>query len=343
MASTVKTRLIINPVAANGKTAGRWPPIQELLQTQRLEFDYIFTERPGHATELARQAVAEGCTLIVAVGGEGTLNEVVNGLVSSEGTVPPSVVLGIIPSGTGTDFVRTLGIPRDCLQACQCLLRAETMAVDLGEVEYAPLGPAAGLRAEVPSLRSGQALKAEGSGQRLTSSHVSDQTGLPHRYFINVAGLGFDGEVAERVNRSSKALGGTIPYLTSLFITLVAYQNKHIELTIDGQTALRRLNSVIVSNGRYFGGGMCIAPHADLTDGLFDVIILGDLNKPELVQNLPKVYNGTHLTHPKVSEHRAREVRVVSQERMLIQADGELVGMAPATFRLLPQAIRVKI
>ena len=325
MASTVKTRLIINPVAANGKTAGRWPPIQELLQTQRLEFDYIFTERPGHATELARQAVAEGCTLIVAVGGEGTLNEVVNGLVSPEGTVPPDVVLGIIPSGTGTDFVRTLGIPRDCLQACQRLLRAETMAVDLGEVEYAPLGPAAD------------------SGQRLTSSHASDQTGLLHRYFINVAGLGFDGEVIERVNRSSKALGGTIPYLTNLFITLVTYQNKHIELTMDGQTVRRRLNSVIVSNGRYFGGGMCIAPHADLTDGLFDVIILGDLNKPELVQNLPKVYNGTHLTHPKVSEHRAREVRVVSQERMLIQADGELVGMAPATFRLLPEAIRVKI
>ena len=325
MASTVKTRLIINPVSANGKTAERWPPIQELLQTQRLEFDYIFTERPGHATELARQAVAEGCTLIVAVGGEGTLNEVVNGLVSPEGTVPPDVVLGIIPSGTGTDFVRTLGIPRDCLQACQRLLRAETMTVDLGEVEYAPLGPAAG------------------SGQRLTSSHASDQTGLLHRYFINVAGLGFDGEVIERVNRSSKALGGTIPYLTSLFITLVSYQNKHMELTMDGQTVRRRLNSVIVSNGRYFGGGMCIAPHADLTDGLFDVIILGDLNKPELVQNLPKVYNGTHLTHPKVSEHRAREVRVVSQERMLIQADGELVGMAPATFRLLPEAIRVKI
>jgi YegS/Rv2252/BmrU family lipid kinase len=333
MASTAKTRLIVNPVSANGKTAGRWPPIQKLLQTQGLEFDHVFTERPGHATALARQAVADGCQLIVAVGGEGTLNEVVNGLVSPEGTVPPGVVLGIIPSGTGTDFVRTLGIPRDCLQACQCLLRAETIAVDLGEVEYAPLGPSAG------------------SGQRLTSSHPPDQTGLLHRYFINVAGLGFDGEVIERVNRNSKALGGTIPYLTSLFITLVSYQNKHIELTMDGQTlrlaqgdtALRRLNSVIVSNGRYFGGGMFIAPHADLQDGLFDVIILGDLNKLEFAQNVPKVYNGTHLTHPKVSEYRAREVRVVSQERMLIQADGELVGMAPATFRLLPQAIRVKI
>jgi len=325
MASTGKARLIVNPVSANGKTAGRWPPVQGLLRTQGLEFDHVFTERPGHASELARQAVAEGCTLIVAVGGEGTLNEVVNGLVGPEGAVPPDVVLGIIPSGTGTDFVRTLGIPRDCLQACQRLLRAETTAVDLGEVEYAPLGPAAG------------------AGQGLTASYPPAEIGLRHRYFINVAGLGFDGEVAERVNRSSKALGGTIPYLTNLFITLVSYQNKHVELTMDGQTARRRLNSVIVSNGRYFGGGMFIAPHADLQDGLFDVIILGDLNKLEFTQNVPKVYNGTHLTHPKVSEHRAREVRVVSQERMLIQADGELVGMAPATFRLLPQAIRVKI
>ncbi|MBM3133972.1 MAG: diacylglycerol kinase family lipid kinase [Chloroflexi bacterium] len=325
MASTAKTRLIVNPVSANGKTAGRWPPIQEWLRTQGLAFDHVVTERSGHATELARQAVAEGCTLIVAVGGEGTLNEVVNGLVSPAGTVPPEVVLGIIPSGTGTDFVRTLGIPRDCLQACQRLLRAETIAVDLGEVEFAPLGPAAG------------------AGQGLTASHAADQTGRQHRYFINVAGLGFDGEAAERVNRSSKALGGTITYLISLFITLVSYQNKHVELTLDGQTARRRLNSVIVSNGCYFGGGMRIAPHADLQDGLFDVIILGDLNKLEFALNVPKVYNGTHLTHPKVEEYRAREVRVVSQERMLIQADGELVGMAPATFRLLPQAIRVKI
>jgi diacylglycerol kinase (ATP) len=325
MASTAKTRLIVNPVAANGKTAERWPQIQEVLRTQGLDFDHVFTECSGHATALARQAVAEGCQLIVSVGGEGTLNEVVNGLVGPEGTVPPGVVLGIIPSGTGTDFVRTLGIPRNYLEACPRLLTAETSVVDLGEVEYVPLGPSAG------------------SGQRLTSSHAADQTGLLHRYFINVAGLGFDGEVAERVNRSSKALGGTIPYLTSLFITLVSYQNKHVELTMDGQTARRRLNSVIVSNGRYFGGGMFIAPHADLRDGLFDVIILGDLNKLEFAQNVPKVYNGTHLTHPKVEEYRAREVRVVSQERMLIQADGELVGMAPATFRLLPQAIRVKI
>lgn len=318
MASRGKTRLIINPIAANSKTAGRWPQIQELLKTQGLDFDHVFTERAGHATELARQAVAEGCTLIVAVGGEGTLNEVVNGLVGPAGTVPPEVVLGMIPSGTGTDFVRTLGIPRDCLQACQHLLTAETIAVDLGEVEYAPLDS--------------------------TSSHAPAQTGLAHRYFINVAGLGFDGEASERVNRSSKALGGTLTYLISLFITLISYQNKHVELTLDGQTApRRRLNSVIVSNGRYFGGGMCIAPHADLQDGLFDVIILGDLNKLEFALNVPKVYNGTHLTHPKVEEYRAREVRVVSQERMLIQADGDLVGMAPATFRLLPQAIRIKI
>ena len=318
MASTVQTRLIVNPVSANAKTAGRWPPIQEFLRTQGLAFDHVVTERSGHATELASKAVAEGCTLIVAVGGEGTMNEVVNGLVSPAGTVPPDVALGIIPSGTGTDFVRTLGIPRDPLQACQRLLRAETRAVDLGEVEYAPLDS--------------------------PSSQASAQTGRQRRYFINVAGLGFDGEASERVNRSSKALGGTITYLSSLFLTLVSYQNKHVELTLDGQTApRRRLNSVIVSNGCYFGGGMRIAPHADLQDGLFDVIILGDLHKLEFALNVPKVYNGTHLTHPKVEEYRAREVRVVSQERMLIQADGELVGMAPATFRLLPQAIRVKI
>jgi diacylglycerol kinase family enzyme len=163
------------------------------------------------------------------------------------------------------------------------------------------------------------------------------------RYFINAAGLGFDGAAAELANRSPKALGGTITYLACVFLTLVAYRNKNVELSFDGQRARGRINSVIVCNGCYLGGGMFMAPDASFSDGIFDVVILGNLNKLEVVVNLPRLYKGTHLTHPKVSFCHAREVHVEARERMFLQADGELIGEAPATFQIIPQALRVLV
>jgi diacylglycerol kinase family enzyme len=154
--------------------------------------------------------------------------------------------------------------------------------------------------------------------------------------------LGFDGEVADRVNRSGKS-GGTLAYQTTLLRNLIGYRNKHVTLAIDGQPQQGVMNSVVVANARYFGGGMFVAPNAQWDDGLFDVIILGDFGKLEVVANLPRLYRGTHLTHPKVAELRAREVRVEAQERMFLQAEGELAGEAPAAFRLLPKALRVLV
>lgn len=301
--------VIVNPASAYGKTAKRWPRIQEALQRRGLEYTVAFTEQRGHAIDLARQAVAQGYSLIVTVGGEGTVNEVVNGLVDRSGRIPAHISLGILPSGTGTDFVRSLGIPRDPVTAVECLAGEGRCVVDLGCLECAP---------------------ATGEGPAV------------QRYFVNVAGLGFDGEVAERVERSTKAIGGTIPYLTNLFACLMAYRNKEVEVQYDGQSVTGRANSVIAANGRYFGGGMFIAPNASLDDGLLDLIFIGDLGKVEVVVNLPRLYRGTHIYHPKVRVYRAREIRVTAKERMLIQADGELAGQAPVTFRIIPQALQVK-
>jgi len=153
--------------------------------------------------------------------------------------------------------------------------------------------------------------------------------------------LGFDGEVVERVESKSKLMSGTLPYLAGLFQTLVRYSNKDIELSLDGQGCEMRVNSVLVCNGRYFGGGMFIAPGAMIDDGLFQVVTLGDLSKLELVANVPRAYRGTHLTHPKVDSFQAREVEVVARQRMLLQADGELIGEAPARFALKGRALRV--
>ncbi len=160
-------------------------------------------------------------------------------------------------------------------------------------------------------------------------------------YFANVAGLGFDGEVADRVNRSGRKGGGTIPYLSTMLASLMSYKNKMVKVTIDERTIEGRMNSVVVCNAKYFGGGMHIAPHADWTDGQFDVILLGDLNKLEVLANVPRLYQGTHLLHSKVKFLRGRSIRVETKELMYLQAEGELIGEGPTTFTMLPNLLKV--
>lgn len=303
--SEQKAFVIVNPTAANGRVAVQWPTVRDQLASLGLAFDFRLTERPLHATAIAREATQAGYSPIVAYGGDGTVMEVVNGLLGEPGTVS-AAPLGIIPGGTGSDFVRTLGIPHDYREACARLITGTEHLVDVGYVIFQSF---------------------DGSERRV--------------YFANVAGLGFDGEVVERVQRSSKALGGTLTYLLNLLLTLVCYRNKHVTLCFVDQTQDRCMNSVLVCNGRYFGGAMYIAPPADVQDGEFNVVILGDFNKPELVLNVPRVYKGTHLTHPKVQIYKAREVHAQAQERTLVQADGELLGQAPASFRVVPRVLRV--
>lgn len=301
-----KAKVIVNPVASGGKVGKQWPQLRDTLLQGGLQFDAEITRYPGHATELVHKALDDGFRYIVSLGGDGTTNEVVNGLVV-EGRVPPDVVLSIIPGGTGSDFIRIMGIARDPAQACRVALGHETRSVDIGEI------------------------RCQRDGKEIT------------RYFVNVAGLGFDSEVCVRVNRMSKRISGTLPYLTSLVLTLFSYTNKDVELTFDGQRMRGRYNSVVICNGQYFGGGMWIGPQARADDGIFDIVVLKDLNKLEFLANVPRVYNGTHLTHPKVSSFQAKEVHVEAKQRMFIQAEGELVGEAPATFRIVPGALNLRV
>jgi diacylglycerol kinase (ATP) len=298
-------KVIVNPVAAGGKVGKRWPQLRDVLAGAGLCFDAQLTERPGHATDIARSAVHEGYRHVVSVGGDGTVNEVVNGLVV-DGRVPPDVVLSIVPGGTGSDFVRVLDISRDPVQACQTVLGDTVRTVDLGEIRC---------------MLDGKPIV---------------------RYFVNVAGVGFDGETSVRVNRMSKRITGTLPYLTALLMTLISYKNKDVHLTVDGQPHAGRFNSVVVCNGQYFGGGMWVGPKAAADDGIFDVVILKDLSKPDLVVSIPRIYRGTHLTHPKVQSLHGKEIQIEAQQRMFIQAEGELVGETPASFRILPAALNLR-
>jgi len=276
-----------------------------LLKDIGLRFEYDLTEAPGHAIELAKSAGKMGYELVVSVGGDGTLNEIVNGLYES-GSIG-NVTLGIIGTGTGSDYIRTIGIPRDYREACPRLLNPQKRLVDLGVIEY---------------TRNGQ---------------------LAKRLFVNFAGMGFDAEVVKATTQRFKALGSKFSYLGGLLNTFLFYRNKAISIFAEGKIEERRICTVVVSNGRYGGGSMLVAPDADTQDGLLDVMIIDDVNKLELLWSLPRIYKGTHLTHPKVIVRRLREIDLRTSLRMFIQADGELLGEAPAHFSMLPATLNIAV
>ncbi len=298
---------IVNPVAAGGKTAKVWPTIEKELQSLNLPFDRCFTEARGHAISLARQAVEDGYDMVVAVGGDGTVNEVVNGLMPPDAQ-KAEAILGVVITGRGSDLARTVGIPSDYGAACARLAGDRTITVDLG------------------------------------LAHFYRQGERQQRYFVNVGGGGFDAEVAARANRAPNFMGGTIPYLSSLVTTLLTYRNKAVELVLDEREPIEMVaNSVVVANCQYFGGGMRIAPEADPNDGLLDVIVIGDIDKVDFLMTVPKVYEGTHLSHPQVDAYRARRVEIRSQERLTLQVEGEVCGETPLTFDVVPSALEIKV
>ena len=298
-------KVIVNPFAGGGATRRKWPHISELLRDSGLSFDHEFTEGPGHGIELAREAAAQGYELVIAIGGDGTVNEVVNGLVDDTGK--GRATLGIIGMGTGGDAIRTLGIPHDYEKACRLFSNFRKVTIDLGAVEY-----------------------MSGSQRE-------------RRIFLNTAGLGFDAAVVERHRELHLKRKGTIPYVRSLVLALVGHSNKRVTLKVDRAVEEQQVFTIVVNNGRYFGGGMKVAPDADLSDGLLDVIIIGDMSRPEFLWNFPRVYRGTHITHPKVSTYQAKSIEVESEDGLLLQADGELLGQAPARLWVVPAALSVAI
>lgn len=302
---SLHAKIIINPVAGANSTRRKWSRIRQLLKHVGLSFDYEYTEGVGHAMELARAAASDGYRYLVAVGGDGTVNEVANGILSS--TNATSTALGVVSTGTGSDFVRSVGIPRDYTSACSFLTSSLRLLIDVGVVEY------------------------QRQGQTLT------------RFFVNAAGIGFDAAVVEATERLPKYFGGTIPYLAGLVRTLFGYHNKSVILRIGDKVESGRILSVVVANGRYVGGGMRMAPEAELGDKLLDVVVVGDIGKFELLKALPTVYNGTHINHPKVRMEKASRIYVESSEPLLVHADGELLGEGPASFRIMPAALSIVV
>jgi YegS/Rv2252/BmrU family lipid kinase len=298
-----KAKVIVNPAAGAGKTAKKWPKVKELLEGMKLDFDFEITEAPGHGMEMAKAAGKKGYEFIVSVGGDGTIHEIANGLYQAG--VATEVPVGIVNTGTGADYIRTIGVPRRYKEACQCLLSPNRRTVDLGVIEY---------------TRKGKREK---------------------RLFVNFAGIGFDAEVVRATTEKFKSLGSMPSYLMGLLSTLASYENRDVKIIVDGEAGERRICTVMLNNGRYGGGGMKPAPDADPGDGFFDLMIIDDITKPDLLVSIPRIYSGTHGTHPKVTLMRAKEVEIHPTQNSAVQADGELLGEAPARFSILPAALNI--
>jgi YegS/Rv2252/BmrU family lipid kinase len=299
-------KVIVNPQARGGTAGKMWPIINKLLQNTGIAFDHDLIQEAGQGIELARKAVEKGYNLVIAVGGDGTVNEVVNGLVDENGK--GRATLGIIGAGTQNDIAHMLNIPWDYIRACQLFEGFKKATIDLGAVEY--------------TFHNQKA----------------------RRYYMNTAGVGFVADVIESstANFKLKAIGGGVPYAIGLMPRILSLSNKDLMISIDGETRKERDFSLIVNNGRYLGGGR-VFPNATPYDGLLDVAILGDMSKVEALLNFPFFYTGTSTNLPKVKMQKARTITVDSIQKLPLQIDGELIGETPATFWVVPSALQVAV
>ena len=294
--------VIVNPASASGSTGEAWPQVASDLRSQFGAFRVLFTERRGDAAALAGDAARKGSTLIIACGGDGTISEVANGILASG----KDVELGILPSGTGGDFRRTLEIPSRSRDAARILRDGRTVRIDVGRVSY-----------------------VDHNGHDAT------------RYFVGVASCGMSTKVIERVKEDR------ISFINAVLKT--AMQNAPVRLAVqldDEHDRNLTVSNLCIANARYFGGGMKIAPDARLTDGKFDVVGVGDLSALKLFTSAPRVYLGSHLSMPEVSHALARKVNVRpadQNEAVALEVDGELPGRLPATFQIIPEALRVRV
>jgi diacylglycerol kinase (ATP) len=261
-----------------------------------LRGETVLSEFPGH---LADAASGARDALLVVVGGDGTLNEVVNGVAGTDAEI------AVLPSGTGQDFGRTHGIPNRFDDAVRVALDGVSRTVDVGRVEL------------------------PGGGGR---------------YFANVGSVGMSGAVARRANGMTKTLGGKATFFYALTREFVGWRNTMVKVVLpDGEERSGRMHDVIVANGRWHGGGMQLAPAADYEDGLFDVVLIGDVSKLDFVTTSPKLYSGRYLEHPKVELLRAPAVEVTAEEPLPVEVDGEPIGTTPARFEVVPKALRVRV
>jgi diacylglycerol kinase (ATP) len=294
----------------HGKIRGRKTVKSTLISRFSVDYDVRFyeTAHPRHAEKLTSQALTDGCDYLIAVGGDGTLNEVVNAFLKDGGMANHKVVLGVLPYGTGNDFARGLGITRDVDQISELIKGKKISFLDAGSMEF-----------------------------RLPDGTVNT------RYFDNIADLGIGADVVLRVNGVNlrkKILGGTLTFFLSVLATFMSYKPKRIRVSWDGFDWEGKVLSLVVANGRYFGSGLGVAPEASMTDGLFDIVIFADLSILDYLKNYSRVRNLKKVNHPEAFYYRANRLSIEPAGNLtIVEADGEIEGQAPIVFTCLPGAL----
>ena len=292
--------VILNPVSGRGTGTKLRPALEEALSRvvteskgskREVEWEIRETTRQGDGTCLARDVALEGVDIVAAAGGDGTIGDVVNGIVGT------GARLGIVPLGTGNDFARSLGLAGNLDLAVRTLVHGTPRRIDLG--------------------RTGD------------------------RYFINAAGCGFDALVAERVNRGYRWLRGTPAYVLAMLQSLATHRAANMRITADGESLELRAMLCCVANSPGYGGGMRIAPDARIDDGALDLCILKEAGTFEFLRAFPRVFRGTHVTHPKFMTRRVTRVRIETDPPIPVLIDGEVNHMTPIEFEVVPGAIEV--
>lgn len=306
---------VVNPRSASGRTGHDWPEIERRLRKIYPALSVGFTSRRLEATALVRRALSEGHGEVIAIGGDGTINEAVNGFFGPSGALAPEAVFAFVTSGTGGDFRKTFGIESGPWAALEHLKIAKIRRLDIGRVS------------------------------------CLSQEGLPlTRYFINVASFGLSGVIVDAVNRArfAKLFGGVFAFGIHSALAMLRYGDRTVRLRINGEyDEIDRISTVAIANARYFGGGMMIAPNARPDDGEFDVVIIGGAPKMQAVRDLKLIYTGDHLKNPGVRLVQGRKVVAAPVaethgKAVLIETDGENAGKLPATFEILPAALNVR-
>ena len=309
--------VIVNPASADGATREKWPKIASDLRTHFGPYSVAMTEAPGHARTLAAEAAMQGTKFIIACGGDGTISEVANGIMDSNSAAE----LGVLPAGTGSDFRRSIGVPANVAAAARALRNGRTKIVDAVRVAF-----------------------------------INDKRERETRYSVNVASFGLSTKVLDHASSGEakkwlpgftpRKLGSKLSYAAATVQTTLAASPADVLVQIDGEAERRlRVAEFCVANARYYGGAMKIAPDAKLDDGYFDVVTIGDASSFRLLTNAPRLYFGAHLRMSEVTHALAKQVIARSADKdkqVRVELDGEVVGRLPATFEIVPRALRVR-
>jgi diacylglycerol kinase (ATP) len=295
-------------MSGNGGTRRAWPTIDRRLRRLGFDIDFRMTEATGDGTRLAREAVESGVDEVVVVGGDGTMNEVVNGLFEASHGSAPDVIVSVLPAGTGRDFSRSIGL-RSFEHALETIGTGQIVQLDAGRVDY------------------------------------TDLEGARSRYFTNAGDVGLGAETAALLNRSSKLLGGKISYMLGAARTIMRYQGHDATITADGEVIHDGpLAMACFANGRYHAGGMDMAPEASMTDGYLNLLVLKHVPKYALLGSLlPSVYMGRHIKHPAVTHRLVQKVSISAPEPLLFEVDGEQPGTTDIDVSVLPGSLRVRL